>query len=119
MARKASLKKTGTSRAKKPAVKRATSKRAATRTAAAPKRGTVARKTNPKSVAAPLPKSKRNTGSDWSPADEKELRTMIKGNTPTRVIGLKLGRSEASIRSKVQKLSLSLMPPNRSPYNRT
>lgn len=71
-----------------------------------------------KSATAKLPKSKRNTGTGWSADSEKELRALIKGNTLTRVIGLRLGRSEASVRSKVQKLGLSLMPANRSPYNR-
>lgn len=118
MARKAAPRKPATSRTKKPAARRATPKPVTARKAA-PKRGATARKTVAKpAAAAPLPKSKRNTGTSWSAAEEKELRTLIKGNTPTRVIGLKLGRSEASIRSKVQKLSLSLMPPNRSPYNR-
>lgn len=103
--------------------KKSPARRAAKRAkAVAQKRGsarkTGARKTTARPAAAKLPRSRRNTGTSWSAAEEKELRLLIKGNTPTRVIGLKLGRSEASIRSKVQKLNLSLMPPNRSPYNR-
>jgi hypothetical protein len=44
---------------------------------------------------------------------------LVKQNTPTRVIGLKLGRTEASVRGKARTEGISLMPPNRSPYNRS
>jgi hypothetical protein len=40
---------------------------------------------------------------------------MIKINTPTRVLGLKLKRSEDSVRGKVRALGISLKPTNRSP----
>jgi len=63
-------------------------------------------------------KSTRNAGQPWSRDDVKELKMLIKQNTPTRVIGLKLGRTEASVRGKARSESLSLMPPNRSPYGR-
>lgn len=65
-----------------------------------------------------MPKSTRNTGKRWSSADTKALRQLAKDNTPTRVIGLKLGRSEASIRSKASDVRVSLKPSNQSPYNR-
>ena len=52
----------------------------------------------------------------WSAAEDKTLKTLIKQNTPTRVIGLKLQRSEASVRQHVSRLGLSLRPTNRSPY---
>ncbi len=63
-------------------------------------------------------KSTRNHGKDWSKAEEKELKTLAKENTPTRVIGLKLGRTEASVRDKAKDEKVSLKPANRSPYNR-
>lgn len=63
-------------------------------------------------------KSTRNAGEPWTKDHVKELKLLVKQNTPTRVIGLKLGRTEASIRGKVRMEGLSLMPPNRSPYNR-
>lgn len=63
-------------------------------------------------------KSTRNNGEPWTKENVKELKMLIKENTPTRVIGLKLGRTEASIRGKVRTEGLSLMPVNRSPYNR-
>lgn len=44
-----------------------------------------------------MSKSTRNNGKPWTPGEKKELRDLAKGNTPTRVIGVKLGRSEAAI----------------------
>jgi len=65
-----------------------------------------------------MPKSTRNTGKEWSKADVAELKDLAKHNTPTRVIGLKLGRTEAAIRSKAGSEGVSLKPTNQSPYNR-
>lgn len=61
-------------------------------------------------------KSLRNAGKHWSSGDEKQLAKLARGNTPTRVIGLKLGRSEDSIYSKAAELGVSLDPTNQSPY---
>lgn len=60
----------------------------------------------------------RNSDKPWTPADDRELRRLAAGNTPTRVIGFKLGRSESSIRSRALLLGVSLKPTNQSPYNR-
>ena len=65
-----------------------------------------------------MPKSTRNTGKSWTQQNVRELRNLAKENTPTRVIGLKLGRTENSIRSKAQSEGISLKPTNQSPYNR-
>ena len=65
-----------------------------------------------------MTKSTRNRGSRWSAGDEKKLQTLAHQNTPTRVIGLKLGRTEAGVRSKAGELGVSLKPTNQSPYNR-
>lgn len=65
-----------------------------------------------------MPKSTRNTGKEWSKADVAGLKDLAKHNTPTRVIGLKLGRTEAAIRSKAGSEGVSLKPTNQSPYNR-
>jgi len=61
-------------------------------------------------------RSERNQGMPWTAADSKELRQLIRENTPTRVIGLKLGRSVGSVTYHVRKEGLSLKPANRSPY---
>ena len=65
-----------------------------------------------------MTKSTRNTGKPWSPSDVKELKALAKGNTPTRVIGLKLGRTEDGVRNKAADEGISLKPTNQSPYNR-
>ena len=65
-----------------------------------------------------MPKSTRNTGKSWTQTDVSQLRTLAKQNTPTRVIGLKLGRTEDAVRTKAADKSISLKPTNQSPYNR-
>lgn len=64
------------------------------------------------------PKYIRNSGKQWTGQEEKKLTQLAKQNTPTRVIGLKLGRPAGGIKAKAQELKVSLRPPNRSPYNR-
>jgi hypothetical protein len=63
-------------------------------------------------------KSTRNAGKPWSREDVRMLKALAKENTPTRVIGLKLGRTETSVRGKVRSEGISLKPTNRSPYGR-
>jgi hypothetical protein len=65
------------------------------------------------------PKYIRNTGEPWTSKDVSELRQLAKENTPTRVIGLKLGRTEDAVRSKASEEGISLKPTNQSPYNRS
>lgn len=65
-----------------------------------------------------MPKYIRNTGKQWTPQEEKKLVQLAKENTPTRVIGLKLGRPVGGVRGKAQELEVSLRPTNQSPYNR-
>ena len=61
---------------------------------------------------------KRNADKPWTPPEIRQLRELAKGNTPTRVIGVKLGRPEDGVRSKAQREGISLAPPNQKPYNR-
>ncbi len=63
-----------------------------------------------------MAKTPKNHGKPWSREDVKLLKQLAKGNTPTRVMGLKLARTEDSIRGKARAEHISLMPPNRSPY---
>lgn len=60
----------------------------------------------------------RNMGKHWTSQDEQRLVGLAQQNTPTRVIGLKLGRPEGAVRAKAQELKVSLKPTNQSPYNR-
>ena len=65
-----------------------------------------------------MAKYNRNSGKGWSDQDEKRLESLAGENTPTRVIGLKLGRTVGSIYSKASELNVDLSPTNQSPYNR-
>lgn len=65
-----------------------------------------------------MSKEPKNHGKAWSADELKQLRELAAGNTPTRVIGLKLGRSEDAVRSKASLEEISLKPVNQSPYNR-
>jgi hypothetical protein len=60
-------------------------------------------------------KDGRSNPRSWSKDDVKQLKTLTKENTPTRLIAMKLKRSEASVRWKVHGEGLSLRPTNRSP----
>lgn len=64
-----------------------------------------------------MPKYTRNSGKKWTSSDKRKLRRLAGENTPTRVIGLKLGRTENAVRSKASELGISLKPTNKSPYN--
>lgn len=55
----------------------------------------------------------------WTSSETQNLRDLAKHNTPTRVIGLKLGRTEDAVRGKASEEDISLKPTNQSPYNRT
>lgn len=65
-----------------------------------------------------MPYYTRNTGKSWTQKDVTHLKQMVRQNTPTRVAGFKLGRTEVAIRAEANKLGISLKPTNQSPYNR-
>ena len=65
-----------------------------------------------------MAKYNRNTGKSWTSADVQQLRTLANQNTPTRVIGLKLGRTEDAVRTRASQEGVSLKPKNQSPYGR-
>lgn len=64
------------------------------------------------------PKYLRNAQTHWTSTEVKQLRRLATENTPTRVIGLKLGRSEEAIYGKASEQSISLRPTNQSPYGK-
>lgn len=65
-----------------------------------------------------MSKSTRNSGKHWTPAEVSAVEKLAVANTPTRVIGLKIGRSEDAVRTKASQEGISLKPTNQSPYNR-
>jgi hypothetical protein len=63
--------------------------------------------------------STRNSGKGWTPQEVAQIKELVKHNTPTRVVGLKLGRTPAAIYNKASQEGISLEPHNRSPYGTT
>lgn len=59
-----------------------------------------------------------NSGDRWTMADDYWLLELIRQNTPTGVIAMKMGRSEFAIFVRASILGVSLKPVNQSPYNR-
>ena len=65
-----------------------------------------------------MPKEPSNHNKPWTPAADRQLRQEAAGNTPTRVIGLHMGRTPGAVASHASSLGVSLKPTNQSPYNR-
>lgn len=63
-----------------------------------------------------MPKAPKNSGNAWTPADVKQLKTLVKENTPTRVIGIKMGRTAGAIYQKASSEGISVKPTNQRPY---
>jgi hypothetical protein len=59
-----------------------------------------------------------NHGREWTRQDVRDLRELARENTPTRVMGLKLGRTPGAVQQKASEEDISLKPTNQSPYNR-
>ena len=55
-----------------------------------------------------MSKSNRNSGKQWSGQEVSALKNLAKGNTPTRVIGLKLGRTPEAVYAKASEKGISL-----------
>jgi hypothetical protein len=58
----------------------------------------------------------KSHGKPWSDADLQKLRELARANTPTRVIGLKTGRTPAAVQQKASSENISLKPTNKRPY---
>ncbi len=65
-----------------------------------------------------MAKKPANHGKQWTRTQLAELKKLVRQNTPTRLIGLKLKRSEDAVYSKASEENISLKPTNQSPYNR-
>ncbi|OGS01277.1 MAG: hypothetical protein A3G41_05840 [Elusimicrobia bacterium RIFCSPLOWO2_12_FULL_59_9] len=59
-----------------------------------------------------------NKNKHWTPAQVRELKQLAGQNTPTRVIGLKTGRTPAAVQAKASDVGLSLKPTNQRPYGK-
>ena len=65
-----------------------------------------------------MAKKPANHRKEWTPKDVRQLKELAKDNTPTRVIGIKLRRTESAVYTKASDESIPLKPTNQSPYNR-
>lgn len=65
-----------------------------------------------------MAKTPKSHGEPWTPAHDAQFRKVNRENTPTRAMGFKLGRTEASIYGRATALRESLKQTNQSPYNR-
>ena len=65
-----------------------------------------------------MAKDPKNHNKPWTPADVRNLRGLAQENTPTRVIGLKMGRTPEAVYAAASENKISLKPTNQSPYNR-
>ena len=63
-----------------------------------------------------MAKTPKNHGKPITSAVVKEVKALAKQNTPTRVIGLKIGRTESSVYGIASNNDISLRPNNQSPY---
>ena len=63
-----------------------------------------------------MPKQPKNAGKPWRAAEVKQLKREAQQNTPTRVIGLKHGRTPGAVAQKASAENISLKPTNQSPY---
>ena len=64
-----------------------------------------------------MAKTPSNHRQTWTPQGLRDFKTLIKQDTPTRLIAHKLRRTEAAIRAKASEENLSLKPTNQSPRN--
>lgn len=65
-----------------------------------------------------MAKTPSNHGKNWTSNDVAQLQRLANQNTPTRVMGLKVGRTPEAVAQKASEEKISLKPTNQSPYNR-
>jgi hypothetical protein len=66
-----------------------------------------------------MAKTPSNHGKAWTPSAVQQLKQLARENTPTRVIGLKTGRTPDAVYSEAAKQGISLKPTNQRPYGRS
>jgi hypothetical protein len=65
-----------------------------------------------------MAKAPANQPRKWTAEEVEQLKQLVRENTPTRVIALKMDRTETSVKGKAAREKISLKPANRSPYSR-
>jgi hypothetical protein len=59
------------------------------------------------------------SGKLWTKEEIQTLKNLVKQNTPTRVIALKIHRTPEAVQSKARDEKISLAPRNQKPNNRS
>jgi hypothetical protein len=54
----------------------------------------------------------------WKPSDDRLLKELIRENTPTRVMGIKLERTPEAVQQHANQIGLSTKPVNQRPNKR-
>jgi hypothetical protein len=54
----------------------------------------------------------------WTRGDNQQLKKLIRENTPTRVMGIKLERTPEAVQQHANELGLSTKPVNQRPNKR-
>jgi hypothetical protein len=57
-------------------------------------------------------------GQQWTPSDDQQLKKLIRENTPTRVMGIKLERTPQAVQQHANEIGLSTKPVNQRPNKR-
>jgi hypothetical protein len=57
----------------------------------------------------------KNNGKPWTASAVQKLGELAKGNTPTRIIALKLQRTPAAVQAKASAESIRSSPPTNHP----
>ena len=65
-----------------------------------------------------MTKTPSRHGTRWTDDERSSLRKLADGDTPTRLIAMKLGRTPDAVQQKASEEGISLRPTNQSPYNR-
>jgi len=55
----------------------------------------------------------------WTHEEIRMLNNYATKNTPTRIIALKMHRTESGVRAKANEQNFSLKPVNQAPYDRS
>ena len=63
-----------------------------------------------------MSKKPTNHRAPWTPAADRQLKQLAAGNTPTRLIGLKMGRTPSAVTDHASDIGVSLKPTNQGPY---
>ncbi|MGI0134778.1 MAG: hypothetical protein ACREBW_07475 [Candidatus Micrarchaeaceae archaeon] len=64
-----------------------------------------------------MAKTPPNHHKPWTSQDMRQLKELVKQDTPTRIIGLKMGRTPEAVQDKASEKGISLKPTNQSPFN--